>query len=69
MRERERRLSRNPLRDAIIFYAVLALVIVVVASFTGRGFVWGLVVGVAFFAASAGWSWWRFHQRAERETP
>jgi hypothetical protein len=46
----------------------LALVIVVVASFTGRGFVWGLVVAVAFFAASAGWSWWRFRQRTERET-
>jgi hypothetical protein len=60
-----RRVSSNPFRDAVILYAVLALVIVVVASFTGRGFVWGLIVGIGFFAASTGWSWWRFRQRAE----
>ena len=67
MSERERRVSANPFRDATIFYAVLAVIIVVVASFTGRGFVWGLIVGVAFFAASTGWSWWRFRQREQRE--
>jgi hypothetical protein len=63
---RERRLSSNPFRDATIFYAILAAIIVVAASFTGRGFVWGLIVGVAFFVASTGWSWWRFRQRTER---
>ena len=67
MSERERRISANPFRDATIFYGVLAVIIVVVAAFTGRGLVWGLVVGVAFFLASTGWSWWRFRQRAERE--
>jgi cytochrome bd-type quinol oxidase subunit 2 len=51
----------------VILYAVLAAIIVAAASFTGRGLVWGLVVGVAFFVASTGWSWWRFRQRAERE--
>jgi hypothetical protein len=69
MSERERRVSSDPFRDAVIFYAILALVIVVVATFTGRGVVWGLVVGIAFFAAAAGWSWWRFRQRAERKAP
>ena len=69
MSERGRRVSSNPFRDAAILYAILALVIVVVASFTGRGVVWGVVVGVAFFLASTGWSWWRFRQRAEREAP
>jgi hypothetical protein len=67
MSERDRRVSANPFRDALILYGVLALLIVVVASFTGRGFVWGLIVGAAFFAASTGWSWWRFRQRAERD--
>jgi cytochrome bd-type quinol oxidase subunit 2 len=65
--ERERRISANPFRDAAILYAVLAVIIVAVASFTGRGLVWGLVVGVAFFVASTAWSWWRFRQRAKRE--
>ena len=67
MSEGERRVSANPFRDATIFYAVLALIIIVVASFTGRGFVWGLVVGLAFFVASTAWSWWRFRQREQRE--
>jgi hypothetical protein len=50
----------------VILYAVLALVIVVVAAFTSRGFVWGVVVGVGFFLAATGWSWWRLRQRAEQ---
>ena len=51
----------------LLILVLVAAIIIVVSSVTGRGFVWGVIVGVAFFAASTGWSWWRFRQRAERE--
>jgi hypothetical protein len=63
---RERPVSRHPFRDAAVLYGVLSLVIVVVAGFTGRGFLWGLVVGAAFFVVATGYSWWRFRQRLEQ---
>jgi hypothetical protein len=65
--DRTRPLPKHPFRDSAIFYAVLSLVIVLVAVFTGGGLVRGLLIAAAFFAAATGWSWWRFRDRLEQQ--
>ncbi len=48
-------------------YAVLAIVIVVVAKFT-HGDVGRAILGAAgFFVVATAWSWWRFRRRVEQE--
>ena len=61
----ERPLPKHPFRDSAIFYAVLALVIVVVSVFTGGGLARGLVAAVGFFVFATAWSWWRFRARIQ----
>jgi hypothetical protein len=50
-------------------YGVLAIVIVVVARFTGGDMARAVLGAAAFFVAATGWSWWRFRRRVgpERE--
>jgi hypothetical protein len=48
-------------------YAVLAIVIVVVAKFT-NGDVGRAILGAAgFFVVATAWSWWRFRRRVGQE--
>ena len=58
---------RHPFRDSAIFYGVLAVVIVVVAALTGGNVTKGVVIGVVFFLAATGWSWWRYREQLDRE--
>jgi Flp pilus assembly protein TadB len=58
--------SRRPFRDTVIMYGVLAIVIVVVAAFTGGGLTRAILVAAAFFAGATGWAWWRYRDRAEQ---
>jgi hypothetical protein len=48
-------------------YGVLAIVIVVVATFTGGSVGRAMLGAAAFFVAATGWSWWRFRHRAQQE--
>jgi hypothetical protein len=64
--EPERTRLRHPFRDSAIFYAVLALVIVLVAGLTGGGVGRGAVAGLAFFFVATGWSWWRYRERPDQ---
>ena len=48
-------------------YGVLAIVIVLVAAFTGGGVARAILVAAAFFIGATGWSWWRYRKRLERE--
>jgi hypothetical protein len=57
---------RQPYRGAVIFHAILAGVIVLVAAISGGDLVKTLVVAVAYFVAATGWSWFRFRQREAR---
>jgi len=59
--------SRHPLRDTVIMYGVLALVIVLVAAFTGGGVARAILVAAAFFIGATAWSWWRYRRRVEQE--
>ena len=59
--------SRHPLRDTVIMYGVLALVIVLVAAFTGGGVAKAILVAAAFFIGATAWSWWRYRRRVEQE--
>lgn len=59
--------SRHPFRDTVIMYAVLAIVIVVVAKFTDGDVGRAIVGAAAFFVVATAWSWWRFRRRVEQE--
>jgi hypothetical protein len=48
-------------------YAVLAVVIVLVAAFTGGGVARAILIAAVFFIGATGWSWWRYRKRFERE--
>jgi len=63
----EPRRSRHPFRDTVIMYAVLAIVIVVVAKLTGGSVARAMLGALAFFIAATGWSWWRFRRRPQQE--
>ena len=67
MKRDEPRRSRHPFRDTVIMYGVLAIVIVVVANFTGGDMGRAILGAVAFFVAATGWSWWRFRRRVGPE--
>jgi hypothetical protein len=47
-------------------YGVLAIVIVVVAAFTGGGLARAILVAIAFFVGATGWAWWRYRNRVEQ---
>ena len=59
--------SRHPVRDSVIIYGVLALVIVVISGLTGGGWTRAVVVAAAFFVGATAWSWWRSRGRLEQE--
>jgi len=63
----EPRRSRHPFRDTVILYAVLAIVIVIVAALTNGDLARALVGAVGFFVVATAWSWWRSRRRAEQE--
>ncbi len=59
--------SRRPLRDSMIIYGALALLIVVIATVTGGDLPRALFAAAAFFVAANAWTWWRVRRRAEQE--
>jgi Flp pilus assembly protein TadB len=64
--EPEPRVPRHPFRDSAILYAILSIVVVLFAYFTGGGLVRALLIAAAFFVVATGWSWWRFRERLEQ---
>lgn len=66
MKREEPPRSRRPFRDTVIMYGVLAIVIVVVAAFTGGGLARAILVAIAFFVGATGWAWWRYRNRVEQ---
>ncbi len=56
-------LPRHPYRDSALLHAVFALVIIVVALFTGGSIVTAFLVACGYFVLATAWSWVRFHQR------
>ena len=67
MRPEEPRRSRHPFRDTVIMYAVLAIVIVVVAHFTNGDLTRAIIGAAAFFVLATAYTWWRFHRRTQQE--
>jgi hypothetical protein len=76
-RRRDRALSpelpvpKRPYRDSVIFYGVLAVVLVGVAYLTAGELVRALAFAAGFFVIATAWSWWKFRARlqAERNEP
>ena len=54
-------------RDSAILYAVLAVLVVVVAAITGGDIVQAVILAVAAFVVAMAWTWWRFRARSQRE--
>ena len=54
-------------RDSAILYAVLAVLVVVVAAITGGDIVQAVILGAAAFVVAMAWTWWRFRVRSQRE--
>jgi membrane protein implicated in regulation of membrane protease activity len=60
-------LPRHPFRNSIIFHAVLALLIVLVAWVTGGGIPRAIGFAVAYFVLASGYSVWKWRQRLDEE--
>ena len=69
---------KRPLRDSVVFYGILALLLVLMAWATGGRLLPGeltkrqpelgaVLVAVVFFVVATAWSWWRFRVRLARE--
>jgi Flp pilus assembly protein TadB len=54
---------KRPYRDSLVFYGVLAGLIVLVTYLTAGSVERGLGVAAVFFVVATGWSWWRWRQR------
>ena len=59
----------RPYRGSAILHAILAVVILVVASISGGSLVKAVLVAVAYFLVATGWTWFRLRQRESRATP
>jgi hypothetical protein len=58
---------KRPYRDSIVLYAVLAVVIVLVAWLTGGGVGRAVVFAILFFVVATAWSVWRWRDRLREE--
>ncbi len=63
----ERTVPEHPIRDSAIIYAVLAVLVLVVAVATGGSFVRVLVATMLAYAASMAWAWVRWRRRLREE--
>ena len=55
---------KNPVRDTLMVYGVLAVIIVLVAWLTGGSLGRAVVIAALFFVVACGWTLWRFRVRA-----
>jgi membrane protein implicated in regulation of membrane protease activity len=62
----EKALPKRPYRDAAIFHATLAAIIVLAAWATGGSIRTAAIVAAGYFLLAVTWSWWRFRQRLRR---
>jgi membrane protein implicated in regulation of membrane protease activity len=59
---------KRPVRDTLLVYGGLAIVIVVIAWLTGGSVGNALVIAAFFFVVACSWTIWRFRVRAREET-
>jgi hypothetical protein len=60
-------IPKRPYRDSAIFYAILAVFVVVLAVATGGGVLRAIVFAAAAFVLATLYSWWRWRARLKRE--
>jgi hypothetical protein len=61
------RLPSRPYRDSALLYAVMAVVVVLVAWATGGSLGRALLIAGLFFVAATAWTWSRFRTRLREE--
>ncbi len=69
--DHETPLPKHPYRDTLIFYCVLALIIVVLAWATGGNVARAATFAIGFLVIATTWSWtrWRRKLRAAKRPP
>ena len=60
-------IPRRPYRDSIVFHAVLAALLVLVAYLTAGDLERAVVVAAGYFVIATAWSWWSFRRRIAAE--
>ena len=63
----EREIPKRPYRDSAIFYAVLAMLVVVLAFATGGDVGRAVVFAAAAFVLATAFAWWRWRIRLKRQ--
>jgi membrane protein implicated in regulation of membrane protease activity len=58
---------KRPVRDTLLVYGGLAVVVVFVAWVTGGSVTNAIVIAAFFFVVAAGWSIWRFREREKAQ--
>jgi membrane protein implicated in regulation of membrane protease activity len=58
---------KRPIRDTLLVYGGLAIVIVLVAWLTGGSVRNAVVIAAFFFVVASGWSIWRFRAKAREK--
>jgi hypothetical protein len=62
-----RSVPKHPYRDSVIFYAILAGVVVGVTALTHGNMRKAIVISVIIFVVATAYSWWRWHLRIREQ--
>jgi membrane protein implicated in regulation of membrane protease activity len=62
-----RPIPRHPYRDTVIFYAVLASLVVGVTALTDGDVRQAIIIACALFVGATAYSWWRWRERIRTE--
>ncbi len=60
-------IPKRPYRDSLVFHAVLAALLVLIAYLTASGLARAVVVASGYFVIATAWSWWSFRRRIAAE--
>ena len=58
---------KNPVRDTLLVYGALSLIIVLISWLTGGSVGRAVMIAAFFFVVASGWTIFRFRSRARRE--
>ena len=62
-----RRRPPRPYRDSLLIYAVLGVIVIVLAILTGGRILWAVVGGVGAFLIATAWTWRTLRERERKQ--
>ena len=60
-------IPKRPFRDSALFYAVVAIVFIVIVAISGGDLTLAIPVALACFVIATAYAWWKFRQRLRFE--